>query len=149
MKISTRSRYGLRAMVEIADSCGIPAMLNHLAGTLDVSVKYLHHLLTRLKQSGLIKSVRGARGGFLLTRSPETIRVSEIITSLEGSISVIDCVDDPERCVRAGICTSRDVWRELNSVIESTLSRITLADLLKQTRSGEWSSNETENPLTL
>lgn len=131
MKISTRGRYGLRAMLELARCHGEPPVLmSVLAERESLSRKYLHALLTILKEAGLVRSVRGAGGGFLLTRVPAKIRLSEILRALEGSLSLVDCVEDEGACDRAESCTARRVWEELSRTIESVLEKVTLEDLI-------------------
>jgi Rrf2 family protein len=131
MKISTRGRYGLRAMLELA-RChgGAPVLMSVLAERESLSRKYLHTLLTALKEAGLVRSVRGAGGGFLLTRAPSKIRLSEVLHALEGSLCLVDCVADERACSRAERCTARRVWAELSETIESVLEGVSLEDLI-------------------
>lgn len=131
MKMSTRGRYGLRAMIELARHFGEPAVLmSDVARREDLSRKYLHALLTSLRSAGLVRSVRGAGGGFVLTRHPAEIRLNEVVHALEGPLSLVPCVADQRRCRKAGKCTARRVWQQLSAALESMLSSVTLQDLL-------------------
>jgi Rrf2 family cysteine metabolism transcriptional repressor len=131
MKISTRGRYGLRAMLELA-RCKrqSPLLMGAVAEREDISRKYLHALLTALKSAGLVSSVRGAGGGFMLTKEPAEIRLSEILRAVEGPLSLVDCVADKRVCGRSNRCVARGVWRELSGAIESMLDSITLEHLI-------------------
>ena len=131
MKISTRGRYGLRAMLELARCHGqSPLRMRVLAERESLSRKYLHGLLTALKEAGLVRSVRGPGGGFLLARAPSKIRLSQILHALEGPLSLVDCVADERACGRTKSCTARRVWAELSATIESVLEKVTLEDLI-------------------
>lgn len=131
MKVSTRGRYGLRAMLELARCHGqSPVLMSDLAERESLSRKYLHTLLTALKKAELVRSVRGTGGGFLLTRAPSEIRLSEILHALEGPLSLVDCVGDERACGKANRCTARRFWAELSGTIESSLEKVTLEDLI-------------------
>jgi Rrf2 family protein len=130
MRISTKGRYGLRAMVELAGLYGSgPILMQTIADRQDLSRKYLHALLTLLKDAGLVESVRGARGGYVLSRAPQEINANEVVAALEGRLQVVDCEGRSRRCRRYPSCCTRDVWNKLNTAISDVLSRITLADL--------------------
>ncbi|NLX14485.1 MAG: RrF2 family transcriptional regulator [Phycisphaerales bacterium] len=131
MKISTRGRYGLRAMLGLArHHADGPMLMESLAKQEGLSIKYLHALLTKLKAAGLVHSVRGAGGGFVLARAPAKIALNEILHALEGSLSLVPCVADKRTCHRASHCTARGLWRELSEKIEDTLAHVSLCDLL-------------------
>ena len=130
MQVSTRGRYGLRAMLELARAFGqAPVLMSTVAERQGVSRKYLHTLLTALKAAGLVRSVRGAGGGFILTRPPEEISLSEILRVLEGPLSLVDCVADKRACDRSNHCPARRVWQELADAIKNVLDNVTLGDL--------------------
>jgi Rrf2 family cysteine metabolism transcriptional repressor len=132
MKMTTRGRYGLRAMLELARRFGEkPVLASVLASQEALSLKYLHTLLTSLKSAGLVASVRGPGGGFQLTRSPATIRLSEVLRAVEGPLSLVECVTCPTRCKRATRCTARRVWSHLSETIEGVLDSLTLERLLQ------------------
>jgi Rrf2 family protein len=133
MRVSTRGRYGLRAMFELARDYGeSPVLLSTVAERQGLPHKYLHALLTTLKSAGLVRSVRGTRGGFLLARRPAEIRLSEIMRALEGPLSLVDCVADRRVCDREDRCPTRQVWQELSAAIEHMLDGVTLADLVSR-----------------
>ncbi|PKN19676.1 MAG: hypothetical protein CVU71_04695 [Deltaproteobacteria bacterium HGW-Deltaproteobacteria-6] len=135
MKLSTRSRYGTRMMTDLADHYGSnPILLKDIAKREDISEKYLSLIVIPLKSAGLIQSVRGAHGGYSLTRRPEEITVRDILQALEGEICLVDCVQDAKRCSRISTCPTRDIWGMLGEKISETLKAITLADLVRSRR---------------
>lgn len=130
LKLSTKGRYGVRAMIELASAGGdVPVMMSEISMSQDLSRKYLHALLTDLKKAGLVLSRRGARGGYLLARPAEKIRVSEIVVALEGDLRLVDCVDDEGLCKRSQHCAARGLWVRLSEAIDGVLGDITLAGL--------------------
>lgn len=132
MKLSTKGRYGVRMMLELALHYGQgPVLLKDIAQQQEVSEKYLWHLVGPLKTAGLINSLRGAKGGYVLTKSSSQIKLIQIIKALEGSLAPVECVDDPRVCKRISICVTRDVWKRLKDAIEEILGAITLEDLVK------------------
>lgn len=131
MRMSTRGRYSLRAMLELARCYGgPPVLMSTLAERERISRKYLHALLASLRSAGLVRSVRGAGGGFRLSRSPSRIRLSEILHAAEGPLSVVECVARPAACERAPTCTARRVWEKLSIAIERAIGGITLQELV-------------------
>ncbi len=135
MKMSTKGRYGLRAMLELArlDGDG-PVMLGTIAKRQNISAKYLHSLLTILRASGLVVSVRGANGGFALSRSANDIKLSEILSSLEGSFAPVDCVVQQNSCSMAKRCAVRQIYHGMAMTVEGYLDGITLQKLLENQR---------------
>ena len=132
LKLSTRGRYGLRALIEIARNHEDgPVLMGYIAKKQQFSRKYLHALLTSLKEAGFVKSRRGARGGYLLAMDPVDIRMSDVFEALEGKMSIIDCLTNPNLCDRQGNCESFGLWKRLNDALESVLEGVTLADILK------------------
>lgn len=133
MKISTKARYGLRAMLELAIHYGEgPVMMQSIADSQGVSRKYLDTIFTSLKNAGLVHSRRGIGGGHVLTRDPEKVHLGEILRAIEGPISLVDCVSDPAVCERSHRCVTRDVWSEVSGAIENVLDKITLAELVRK-----------------
>ena len=131
MKISTRGRYGLRAMFELARGFGEgPLRMSTIAERQDLSRKHLHALLTSLKAAGLVCSVRGPGGGFILTRPPDRIRLSEILRALEGPLAVVHCVPNGRACGQISRCAVRNVWQKLSGAIEEVLDGVILEDLV-------------------
>ena len=132
LRLSTKGRYGLRAMIELAhafDSDETPVMMGDIAERQEISRKYLHALLTSLKHAGLVRSTRGAKGGYTLARPPSNIKVSDIFIALEGTLAIVDCLHDPGTCKRGEDCPSRAVWSDLNNAIFRLLDGMTLRQL--------------------
>lgn len=130
MKVSTRGRYGLRAMIELAkneNSGAIP--LRIISERQKISEQYLEQLFVNLRNSGLVKSVRGANGGYLLKRPAEDITAEEIIIALEGPLNIVDCISDKSLCDFSQRCATHELWLELRERIEDLLKNITLEDL--------------------
>ncbi len=133
MRLSTKSRYGTRAMLDIAINYGKgPVSVKSLAKRQDISVKYMEQLIPSLKLAGLIRSVRGARGGYTLSKHADQIRLRDIIDALEGSIFPVDCVDNPEMCDRAKKCVTYEIWKDIQNTINDMLDSLTLADIVKR-----------------
>jgi len=133
MRMSTRARYGFRAMLELAEGFQKgPIPLRTIAEHQDISGKYLHALLTILKNSGFVRTIRGPGGGYVLTRHPSRINAAEVIRALEGSLAIVGCVDDKRFCKsnRANGCVARCVWQDLTKTIETTLSGLNLTDVI-------------------
>lgn len=140
MKFSTKGRYGLRAMIEIAahENDG-PVSIHAIAERQGLSSRYLEQLLTPLKQAGLVKSIRGAQGGYVLGKNAEDITAGDIIRVLEGPISPVDCISElqPEECARACQCVTRDIWVEIRDAVSKILDSHTLADLVRGSETKE------------
>ena len=135
MKLSTRSRYGVRMMADLAENFGKkPVFLKDIAKREEISEKYLSIIIIPLRGAGLIQSTRGAHGGYTLAKRPEEISVQDIFDALEGKICLVDCVENPKECPRVGICPTRDIWSVLGEKIRETLNSVTLADLVKTRR---------------
>ncbi|MBU2252476.1 MAG: Rrf2 family transcriptional regulator [Proteobacteria bacterium] len=133
MKLSTRGRYGVRLMLDLALHYGEgPIFLKDIAERQGISGKYLWQLINPLKAMGLISSQRGAHGGYVLGKAPESISVKEILQILEGSLCLVDCVDAPSFCERSSSCISRDIWREASKNLQQTLENTTLAAMVSR-----------------
>jgi len=133
MKLSTRVRYGVRLMTALARAHSEqPVFLKEIAADEGISEKYLSLIVIPLRAAGLIKSRRGARGGYNLTKSPQEITILNIIEALEGEIVLVNCVKKPSSCSRTPICAARDVWSSLGKKISDTLNSITLAELAQK-----------------
>ena len=131
MKISTKGRYGLRILIDLAThDPEKPRMLKDIAKSQQISEKYISRLVIDLRRAKLIRSVRGINGGFHLAKSPESITLLEILETMEGPISVVDCVRSPEKCTRNALCPARDIWQKLNDGIRELTGEITLEDIL-------------------
>jgi len=138
MKLSTRGRYGTRALLDLALHRGEkPVPLKDIAQRQDIPLQYLEHLITPLIAGGIVWSTRGARGGVSLARPPEEIKLSEVIGLLEGSIAPVECVNDPKYCSRSELCVTRDIWGELKKVMDGVLESTTLQDLVERHKKKE------------
>ncbi len=133
MKMSTRSRYGLRLMVYLGAKYGSgPVHLNEIAEHEKISVKYLEQIVPYLKTAKLISSQRGSTGGYQLRSSPDKITLKEIIEPLEGSLILVDCTKKNEYgCSLQSTCATQDMWSELGDIISNFLHTTTLSDLVK------------------
>lgn len=132
MKLTTKSRYGLRAMIDIATNFKEdPIPLKEVAKRQNISEHYLEQLISSLRKSGLVNSVRGAQGGYTLAKNPSKITVGDILRALEGPIGLVDCVleEDSRECIREDTCVTRIVWEKIRDSIVNTVDSITLQDL--------------------
>lgn len=133
IRLSTRGCYGLRAMLELGlHYGGKPVLMRTIAEKQDLSRKYLHALLTALKTAGLVRSIRGSSGGYVLAKPPSQIRVNDVVQVLEGSLAVTECVEDPTTCDRSSKCVAHELWGELSRSIENLLAEVTLEDLVNR-----------------
>lgn len=131
MKISTKGRYALRLMLDIAlHSQGEAISLRDVAKRQEISDKYLEQIVTPLARAGLLRSVRGAGGGYLLTREPGEYTVGQILRPLEGSLAPVSCVDGNNCCNRAERCVTLDIWRNIQEAVNGVVDHTTLADLI-------------------
>ena len=138
MKLSTKGRYGLRALLDLALHQGEGlVLLKDIARRQEFSLPYLEHLIAPLIAAGLVKSTRGARGGVSLLKPPSEIKLSEVVQLLEGSITLVDCVNNPALCHRSALCVTRDIWVEMKEAMSQVLDSTTLQDLVeRQKRKG-------------
>lgn len=130
MKLSTRSRYGVRLMVALASTDNNKSLfLKDIAASEDISEKYLSLIVIPLKAAGLIRSIRGSRGGYVLAKSPVDISICDIVEAVEGNTCLVPCVHRPESCPRTASCPTRNIWAQLTKTIRDTMSHVTLAQL--------------------
>ena len=131
MKLSTKTRYGTRMILDMAQHYGQGAIqLGEIANRQNISLKYLEQIIRPLKKAEYIISFRGAKGGHILSKPPEEITVGEIVTVLEGGNTLIHCDKDPENCERVDSCLTRYLWMEAATAMFQRLSSITFADLM-------------------
>ena len=143
MKLSTRGRYGIRALLELAlRQHESPVLLRDIARSQQISLPYLEHLITPLIAGGVLRSTRGARGGVSLVRTPAEIKLSEAFQILEGSTAPVECVNNPEVCARSRSCATRDIWGEMKKAIDGVLETTTLQDLVEHQKSKAQSPEE-------
>ena len=136
MKISTRGRYALRLMVDIALSEGdSPVRIKDIARRQELSEKYLEQIVSVLNKAGLVQSSRGPLGGYRLARAPEDYTAGEIVSSIEGAFAPVACLaTETNECPRRRKCASLLLWQKLNDAIRSVMESVTLADLVKWQR---------------
>lgn len=138
MRLSTKGRYGVRAMFDLALRYGqVPVPLKDISRREEISVNYLEQLFARLRREGLVEGTRGPRGGFLLTKNPNRVKIGDIIRAIEGPISLVYCVDPKERkkeCHRADTCITRLLWKRTSEKIAEILDAVTLEDLCEEAR---------------
>ncbi len=133
MKLSTRAKYGTRALLDLALHWGNePVPLKDIARRQNIPLHYLEHLIAPLIAAGIVASTRGARGGLQLAKSPREVRLSVAIRLLEGSMTPVECIDNPESCPRYELCVTRDVWNEMKKAIDGVLQATTLQDLVER-----------------
>ncbi|MFH1144712.1 MAG: Rrf2 family transcriptional regulator [Candidatus Eisenbacteria bacterium] len=130
MRITTRGRYGMRAMVELARGHGgAPMMMREITERQQIPRKYLHSLLADLRDSDLVRSHRGSHGGYVLAREPSEITAKDVLVALEGKISLVDCDGLRPKCKMYPSCATRSLWADLTGLLDEHLKRVTLADL--------------------
>jgi Rrf2 family protein len=138
MKLSTRTRYGIRAILELAENYGNgPLQLRVIARDQGVSVKYLEQLMAMLKAAGIVRSVRGSKGGYILSKSPAQVKLSECFQCLEGSIITTECVEDESFCERTNDCIARQVWTEVQEAVMGVLQSMTLQNLVDRAKNNK------------
>ena len=141
MKVSTRGEYGLRAMVALAKHHGQgPMSIAAMSKASSVPMPYLEQLIGPLRRAGLVESTRGARGGYRLTRSPETVKIGDVYRVMEGPVAPMECVSEDlteQVCPLIDGCETRPVWLRMRDAIAETLDSTTLADLIKDSPRNE------------
>ena len=137
MKISTKGRYGLRALIDLAQYSEIePVSISSIATRQGISERYLEQLMTLLKKAGLIKSIRGAAGGYVLAKDLEEISVGDVLRALEGSLEPVECAafSGGDSCEAAGGCVTKYVWQRINESINKTVDEISLKQLVEESK---------------
>lgn len=138
MKLSTKTRYGVRLMQSLSEKYGQgPIYLKDIAAQQGISEKYLSLIVIPLRAAGLVLSTRGAHGGYFLSREPSQITLKDIVDVLEGETCLVHCIKDASKCTRAPICPTRDVWTVIGERISETLRGITLEHLVRMSRAKE------------
>ena len=141
MKLSTRGQYATRALLDLAlHQDEAPVLLKNISKRQQISQRYLEHLITPLIAAGIIVSTRGPKGGISLAKPPEEIRLDEVIQLLEGAIAPVECVNNPDTCVRSRSCATREVWDELRQAMTVFLRSITIRNLMERQREKEHSA---------
>lgn len=133
MRISTKGRYAVRALVELAtQDSNSPIMLSLIASRQNIPQRYLIQIFSSLRKSGLVHSIRGAKGGFQLGNQPKDITLEDIISSAEGPIELVSCIQgEEENCSRGSDCATQGIWRQVNERVKSVFKSITLEEMVK------------------
>ncbi len=132
LRLSTKGQYGVRAMYEIARGYSRgPITIKEISERQDVSVAYLEQILNTLRKAGIINSVKGPGGGYVLSKDPDSISIGAILRELEGPVAITSCLDPKEGCMRVEGCVTHLLWKALGENIEAFLDKMTLRDLLK------------------
>ena len=148
MRASAKTRYAMEAMVDMAMQSGAnPVALREIAQRQNISQNYLEQIFIQLRAAGLVRSARGAGGGFMLGRSPSNIRIAEIAAVFEGPIDLIGCVSDVGRCSRSVSCAVRQVWVEVGECMKKALDSVSLQDVANLQVSKEAGASPTEDKL--
>lgn len=137
IRLSTKGRYGTRLMLNLAlhHNGGQKAtILKSVSDQEEISIRYLEQIIIPLKINKLVKSIRGAGGGYILARNPADIRLSEILHALEGSCCLVECVEDDEYCERIPSCATHEVWEEASLMLKNYFENISLEDLVKRVK---------------
>lgn len=137
MKISTKGRYGLRALIDLARYSEIePVSISSIAARQKISERYLEQLMTLLKKAGLIRSIRGAGGGYVLAKEMGEISVGDVLRALEGNLEPVECTgfDEEDSCEAAGGCVTKYVWQRINESINKTVNEISLKQLVEESK---------------
>jgi len=134
MKISTRGRYALRLMIDLATASPEEYVtIKSIAAHQEISEKYLEQIITVLSRAGYVKSARGAQGGYRLAKPAEEYTVGMILRAIEGSLVPVACMEDePNQCPRSVTCVTLDIWKQINDAVSSVVDHITLADLAQK-----------------
>lgn len=131
MKLSTKGRYGVRLMLDIAEHAAAgPVTLKEISGRQNISEKYLWQMIRQLKNAGLVNSSRGSIGGYTLTKRPSEITLKDIVSQLEGPICIVDCGAAMHKCGMAADCITRQVWSEISEKLAGIFESYTIEDLL-------------------
>lgn len=137
MKLSTKGRYGLRALIDLAQYCEKePVSITSIAQRQGISERYLEQLMSKLKKAGLIKSIRGAGGGYVLDKDAADISVGDVLRALEGSLEPVECsgLNPEEGCQASGECVTKYVWQRINDSINNTVDEIKLDQLVAESK---------------
>ena len=133
MKLSTKTRYGTRAILDIAQNSEKGrTMLKDIAARQSLSPKYLDHILSAIRRAGLIKNIRGKNGGYVLTRTPSSITVKDIVEAVDGTFEPVECLSNTDLCDKVSSCPTRDVWLRMKEAVDGVFEEATLQSLLEK-----------------
>jgi len=132
MRLSTKGRYGLRAVVDLAMYSQDEAIsINSIAARQNLSESYLEQLIAKLKKAGLVNSIRGINGGYILAKKPKDISVGDILRALEGDLAVVECPDSDSECAKYDSCVTKYVWKRINDSINTVVDSMTLEEIVE------------------
>ena len=138
MRLSTKGRYGLRAVVDLAVNGQAEAVsISSIAMRQNLSESYLEQLIAKLRKAGIVNSVRGAGGGYVLARRPEEITVGDILRALEGRLCVVECPDNQNDCDKYDTCVTKYVWKRINDSINNVVDTMTLKEVIQNSCYGD------------
>jgi Rrf2 family protein len=140
IRLSTKGRYGTRLMINLARHHGVgkdAVILKHISDDERISIRYLEQIIIPLKINRLVKSIRGAGGGYTLARKPEEIRISEILHALEGNCCLVECIEDETYCEFTKTCPTHDIWENATNLLKDYFDGITLKDALEMAEKKE------------
>ena len=133
MRISTKGRYGTRAMIALAANYNQGLLsASKIAATQHLSLKYLENLLSTLKTARLVTSTRGQRGGYALARSPEEITLYDVLAPLEDALDIVHCTEEDNQCILNNLCCTQEVWKRIRGAVDDILCETTLASLVER-----------------
>jgi len=149
VKLTTKGRYGLRAVIDLAMYAkNEPVSLSDVAERQNISISYLEQLVAKLKKAGIVQSTRGAQGGYALAKAPEEISVGEILRALEGSLSPVDCSavdgEGETECSASNFCVTKYVWKRINDSINDTVNNMFLSELLEESNNVKSDATQVE-----
>lgn len=147
MKITTKGRYGLRALIDLATYSEIePVSISSIAARQGISERYLEQLMTLLKKAGLIQSIRGAGGGYVLAKNTSEVSVGDVLRALEGNLEPVECTAfrEEDSCEAAGGCVTKYVWKKINESINKTVDEISLEQLVKESKAVQGDGTATQ-----
>lgn len=138
MKLSTKGRYGLRAILDLSLHCEKEAVsLSSVAERQNISISYLEQLIAKLKKAGIVNSIRGAQGGYILAKPPEEISVGDILRALEGNLNPVDCAEVQGKditCSGSDLCVTKYVWKRISDSINNAVDTIMLSELMEESK---------------
>jgi len=135
MRLLTRTSYGIRAILQLAENHSKrPLQIKAIARQQDISAKYLEQVIAILKSAGFVRSIRGSKGGYVLAKPPNQIKLNDVFTALEGPITTVECTEDENYCSRAADCVTRQVWTEVQNAIINVLESLTLQNLVDRAK---------------
>ena len=150
MKLSTKGRYGLRAVIDLAMHCDSEAVaLSSIAERQHISMSYLEQLIPKLRRAGIVNSIRGAQGGYVLAKPASEISVGDILRALEGDLHPVDCAEvngNGESCTSSGMCVTKHVWKKISDSINQAVDSLMLSDLVEESLMLKEQGGEEEQP---